>query len=654
MNNYLKFERKIYQIFGLQLGRPIRVKAILYFFVFGGILFGLRFLPLTKILLGWIPPIFLIATAVGLAWLLADVGTEGRNPLSFFKSFIHYNFRKSQKKMLYRGRFVNKPSYFEFDKYITMRAEKFPKGEVNLNAIALHDFAPIKEIDSLEKLQPLKEPISFNETQTQNEINKSTTLKGENKSPESKNKNTEAVSKTGKKAYGDKKLWVYGLGIVASLLLMCYVGYTTLWSKDSEVATPQEIEENEDYNFIEYEYNDTDKEKDLSEWVDDNGSNKSENSEIVDNTNKTTESGSTKATTEVNTGGEGSRKSSSVEPSPSTPNMNDYTNDEHTYYASTNVNGTTVNSNNNSIVRSSTDYISPNNTNNISYRVTAPQYSKPQNQSNVNVSSSGKVKNYQSSSNNVTNNITTSTNQPNGSSDSTPSTQTSSTSKDNTSIEKNSEVQKEYISEEKFSTVELAWLYIDDNMVNQYLNNGYIDWEIVRVQQQVNNETKDHDVFYQVKWLSKENSENNDDLKYVDVVKFKAKSNNNIVYNNGNVYRTLMVLEKDLKNGLINEMKKDGLEHWWVRKVRLDDDTFRYTVDFYDNSPIYQVGNTGKVFETKKEALSWINDNYSEWFDKGYTLWSVYSIYDTDSAFTVNFQKVATDVDSVGAIFRED
>ncbi|MCI2257200.1 hypothetical protein L2D08_23085 [Domibacillus sp. PGB-M46] len=35
INNFLKFDRKIYHLFGLQLGRPIRLKAIFYFFFFG-------------------------------------------------------------------------------------------------------------------------------------------------------------------------------------------------------------------------------------------------------------------------------------------------------------------------------------------------------------------------------------------------------------------------------------------------------------------------------------------------------------------------------------------------------------------------------------------------------------------------------------------
>lgn len=34
LNNFLKFDRKIYQLFGLKLGRPIPFKGLLYLLVF--------------------------------------------------------------------------------------------------------------------------------------------------------------------------------------------------------------------------------------------------------------------------------------------------------------------------------------------------------------------------------------------------------------------------------------------------------------------------------------------------------------------------------------------------------------------------------------------------------------------------------------------
>src|SRR5690625_5980778 len=41
----------------------------------------------------WLPPGVLFAIPFVLAWLLSDVGTEGRSPITFFKSLIFYHLR---------------------------------------------------------------------------------------------------------------------------------------------------------------------------------------------------------------------------------------------------------------------------------------------------------------------------------------------------------------------------------------------------------------------------------------------------------------------------------------------------------------------------------------------------------------------------------
>ena len=122
LNNFIRFERQLYQVFGLELGRPLRLKAVMYFFAIAIVEATLYFTPGIGRLINWIPVGILILIPIGLAWLLADVGTEGRSPVYFFRSFIFYQARRMKDSTLYRGRQVDKERDYQFHNYYTYRS----------------------------------------------------------------------------------------------------------------------------------------------------------------------------------------------------------------------------------------------------------------------------------------------------------------------------------------------------------------------------------------------------------------------------------------------------------------------------------------------------------------------------------------------------
>lgn len=119
LNNFLKFDRKIYQVFGLRLGRPLPFKGIIYFFVIGGIELVWYFTPILNRLINWMEPVVLIAIPIVISWLLVDVGTEGRSPFSYFRSVFNYFIRKIHKVTYVRGKEVKKPRRHSFSSYVT-------------------------------------------------------------------------------------------------------------------------------------------------------------------------------------------------------------------------------------------------------------------------------------------------------------------------------------------------------------------------------------------------------------------------------------------------------------------------------------------------------------------------------------------------------
>lgn len=104
LDSFLKFEKKIYQFAGLSFGRPLKIKTVFYFIIFTVILIGWRFTPVLGFPIRWIPIVALLIFAGVAAWLLTDVGTEGRNPAKYFKSVFTYQYRKLRKVTYHRGR----------------------------------------------------------------------------------------------------------------------------------------------------------------------------------------------------------------------------------------------------------------------------------------------------------------------------------------------------------------------------------------------------------------------------------------------------------------------------------------------------------------------------------------------------------------------
>lgn len=122
LNNFIKFERKIYQVFGVKLGRPLSFKMVLYAIFFGVIELIFYNLPIVGNLINWLPFAILVTIPVLLGWLLADVGTEGRSPIFFFRSFFAYQKRKwIDKSTLYRGRQISKIRNYQFRNYFTFK-----------------------------------------------------------------------------------------------------------------------------------------------------------------------------------------------------------------------------------------------------------------------------------------------------------------------------------------------------------------------------------------------------------------------------------------------------------------------------------------------------------------------------------------------------
>lgn len=120
LNDYLKLDRKIYQLFGLSLGRPIKLKTVLYFLLILVIEILIYFTPIIGALINWMPPIYLIFIPAGLAYLLSGVRTEGRTPIAFFRSLFLYHLRKMKDVTYCRGREILKPRVYKFTGYATI------------------------------------------------------------------------------------------------------------------------------------------------------------------------------------------------------------------------------------------------------------------------------------------------------------------------------------------------------------------------------------------------------------------------------------------------------------------------------------------------------------------------------------------------------
>ncbi|MEC1158701.1 TcpE family conjugal transfer membrane protein [Cytobacillus horneckiae] len=144
LNDFLKFDRKIYQLFGLNLGRPIKIKTLLYFILFIVIELIVYFTPVIGNLINWMPAVFLILIPAFLAYLLSDIRTEGRNSVAFFRSVFLYHIRKFKRVTYVRGREVAKPYRYKLIGYSTVTfAEDRPISRFNSRKVKIRGKAKV-------------------------------------------------------------------------------------------------------------------------------------------------------------------------------------------------------------------------------------------------------------------------------------------------------------------------------------------------------------------------------------------------------------------------------------------------------------------------------------------------------------------------------
>lgn len=125
LTNVMKFNRKIYSMFGINIGRALPVRSLLYFLAGWGTIFVWRHFPILKYLVLWMPmAIAYIAIPAGIAWLLSGVPTEDRKPIAFFRSFFKYYLRKRRGFNFYRGKLVPKPVDYRFKGHPTFCMRK--------------------------------------------------------------------------------------------------------------------------------------------------------------------------------------------------------------------------------------------------------------------------------------------------------------------------------------------------------------------------------------------------------------------------------------------------------------------------------------------------------------------------------------------------
>lgn len=153
LNDYLKFDRKIYQLFGLSLGRPIKLKTVLYFIIILVIELTVYFTPFIGKLISWLPFVYLLLIPAGLAYLLSGVRTEGRTPIAFFRSLLLYHIRKMKDVTYRRGREIKKPRTYNFVGYATVNfsEDKEDKSDFEPKRIKFRKKAKVKITNYLDR-----------------------------------------------------------------------------------------------------------------------------------------------------------------------------------------------------------------------------------------------------------------------------------------------------------------------------------------------------------------------------------------------------------------------------------------------------------------------------------------------------------------------
>lgn len=120
LDDALKFDKKLYGIWGLRFPRPISVKSVLYFIAPLSLMIIVNFIPILKNFLGINPKkygVLYIVIPVAFTYFLTDIGTENRPPLKFLKSVVLYGFRKMRGISYYRGKTLSSPKNYKFHSF---------------------------------------------------------------------------------------------------------------------------------------------------------------------------------------------------------------------------------------------------------------------------------------------------------------------------------------------------------------------------------------------------------------------------------------------------------------------------------------------------------------------------------------------------------
>lgn len=120
INDFLKFERKIYSIFNIPLGRVIYFKTLIYLGGLGTFFLFLSILPLFNLL----PIPFYLGLAIIGAWILTDQGTENRPPLNAFASLVRFHYQKFRGETFYKGRVLPKQKTIKFERLPEIRESR--------------------------------------------------------------------------------------------------------------------------------------------------------------------------------------------------------------------------------------------------------------------------------------------------------------------------------------------------------------------------------------------------------------------------------------------------------------------------------------------------------------------------------------------------
>lgn len=141
ITNVTKINRKVYSIFKINIGRSIPLRSIIYFLTTLAAVFILRHIPILNYLILWVPfTIAYFGIPIGTAYLLGEVTTEGRAPLSYFRSYIQYYTRHQKGFNVYKGRPVTKPVQYQFKGLPTYQLKSINTTEIKPKTYAFKGF----------------------------------------------------------------------------------------------------------------------------------------------------------------------------------------------------------------------------------------------------------------------------------------------------------------------------------------------------------------------------------------------------------------------------------------------------------------------------------------------------------------------------------